>query len=260
MKNNKRKIFIYIRYFAPIALAVAALALMLVPCYTYVMPDKSVNEAVSLGELIANSWNTSRTYAFGGGEKNDVTMGFVYTIMALTCTLTLLFALGALSAVYALVRFLRRNRGTEAQKIFFITAVPNRIVLCIYHALMLPVFILPTVMPLLYDRLLMYSVALSVSPFDMIFAMLALYAATVALIAMSAPYERIEEMDVFARHEIARGDEDDSADEPEGESESDVAAPDDPYERMKKEAVDEQTERILRMLKINHENDEEERK
>ena len=256
VRNDKRKLFIYARYVLSVALALIALVLMLVPCYTYITPDNGANEPVSLGDLIANSWSTSRVYAFGGGEKNDVTMGFAYTVMGLTAALALLFAVGAFSSVYALVRFLRRDRDENARKIFFITAVPNRIALCIYHALMLPIFFLPMLMPLLYDRMLMYSVALSVSPFDMVFAVLVLYVAAVVLVAVSAHYERIEDMDIFARHEIAE-EQMEELEEPDVDVDDDVADDSDPYEKMKREATQEQTDRILRMLRINNDNDEE---
>lgn len=243
MKNSTRRGFIYFRYLFPLAAAVIMIILMLIPCYRYITADTGINEAVSLWELIGNSWNTVREYLFGSGEKADVTLDFARTLLAVIITLALLFIVGFASAVYAAVsafRYFHDGCRESRTRTLFITLVPNRIVLCVYHALMLPIFLLPVLMPLLYKGILAYHVELNVAPFDMIWVAVALYVAVVCVIAVSANFEMLEQKNIFVKR---RAFTDDAEEDDAVESVSD-----DPYDEMSREEKEEQTERIMRLL------------
>lgn len=246
MKNNTRRGFIYFRYIFPVAAAVMMIILAFIPCYSYVTADTGINNAISLWELIGNSWSTVREYLFGSGQKADVTLDFARTLLCVIVALALLFIIGLASAVYAAIcafRYFARGCRDEKDTTLFITLVPNRIVLCIYHAFMLPVFFLPMLMPLLYGSILAYHVELNAYPFDIVFVALGIYLAVVCVIAVSADFELTEQKNIFTNRRVAEVEED--ADEM---SDGDGDESDDPYERMSQIEKAEQRERILRML------------
>lgn len=261
MKKSSRKGFIYFRYLLPIGAALIMLLLMLVPCYSYITADDGIKEAMSLGELIANSWNTSREYLFGGGEKYEATLGFSRALLAITVGLVLLFATGLAAAVYSAVSVLKYIRGgghESKSRLVFVTVFPNRIVLCAAYALTLPIFFLPRIMPMLYKSFLSYHVELNTSPFDIALAAIALYIGCIAVSAVSKNIERSEQMNIFA-HKRVDSDEDIANEavctaEDKGQNETN-----DPYELMSAREKAEQLERILRMLD-SYEADKEEKK
>lgn len=249
-RSNKR-IFIYFRYIFPIAAAVTMIALMFVPSYCFTTADTGLNDAVSLWELLGNSWNTAREYLFGSGEKLDVTLSFAKILIAVIVVLVTLFVMGVAFAVYEGVcafRYFASGKRDSKGNIVFITLVPNRIMLCVYNALALPLFLLPRIMPLLYQNVLAYYVEVTAAPFDMIFIALTMYAVSCIAVAVSSGYERAESMDIFEK----RAEYEDSEDEEQAEE----IESDDPYERMSQKEKAEQTERILRLLENYRQNDQ----
>lgn len=261
MKKSSRRGFIYFRYLLPIAAALIMLLLMLVPCYSYITADEGIKEAVSLGELITNSWNTSREYLFSGGEKYEATLAFSRALLIITAGFIFLFAVGLAAALYsaACVFGYIRGGGRESKsRLVFVTVFPNRIVLCAAYALTLPVFLLPRIMPLLYKSFLAYHVELIASPFDIMLVAAALYAACVAVSAVSANLECLEQVNIFARGHADF--EENSADTEGDKAEADTSAEtEDRYELMSAKEKNEQLERILRMLD-SYDADKEEKK
>ena len=243
MKKSSQKKFIYFRYIFPIVMVFVLLALMLVPCYRYITADSGAKQAISLSQLLENSWNTAKQYLFGNGEKNEVTSGFAKTLMAIIVSLWVLFLSGAASAVYAAVSafsYFKSGCKESKQRILFVTLTFNRVVLCIYHALMLPIFFLPMIMPTLYNNLLNYYVELDTTPFDIIFVAIAVFVAMTVIVAVSREMESSLEMNIFTKRfgkAQEQMPEKDKAEEPT-----------DPYEKMQSEAKAEQMERILRLL------------
>ena len=254
MKGTARKGFIYFRYLFPIFVAVIMLILTFVPCYRYVTADTGLNEAISAKELLSNSWDTVREYLFGGKEQVQVTADFAGTLFGIIIIFCLLFAVGFASAVYCAVvafRFFADGGRESKQRILFITLFPNRIVLSVCYALTLPLLFLPKIMPLLYDGILKYHVELICEPFDMVWIDIALVAAVVAVILISARYETLCEMNVFVRYR---------EDEEEEEYEEQYAVPEDEdaFTEMDRRTREEQNERILRLLNKSEEDDTDE--
>ena len=246
MKKSTRKGFIYFRYVFPIAAALVLLLLMLVPCYRYITADTGINGAISLSELISNSWDTAREYLFGNSQKNEVTSSFAKTLIAIIVTFIALFIVGLASAIYAAVSafsYFKNGCRESKKRIMFITLTLNRAVLCVCHALMLPIFALPVILPYLYDNMFNYHVELDASPFDMLYVALAVYAAVVIVIAVSKNFEIVAEMNIYTKRRPEKNTLSVGA-----ESESTEAEPEDAYERMATRARSEQTERIMRLL------------
>ncbi len=242
MKKSTGKGFIYFRYIFPIAAAILLIALMFVPCYRFITADTGVNQAISHSTLMGNAWDQVRGYLFGGGEKQIATLDFSRAVLTAIIVLTVLFTVGFASTVYAAVsafRFFSGGCRDGKSRALFITLVPNRAVLCIYHALMLPMLSFALLMPWFYDSFMNYHVQLAYAPFDMLYVAIAIYAATVIVIVVSARYERLEGMDLFFKHREKEEDNSKTEDE---------SLPTDSYSVMDRMAREEQAERIRELL------------
>ena len=246
MKKNTRKGFIYFRYILPIFTAILTLVLMSVPCYRFVTADTGLNKAISCLELMSNSWDTVRDYLFGNGEQVQVTADFAGTVFGLIILSVLLFAIGLASAVYAAVTafgFFKSGCKESRARILFVTLVPNRVVLVLYYALMLPLLFFPRIMPALYDGILRYHVELICQSFDILIVDGIIFALTVAVIFISARYESLCEMNVFIRYKSQESDEEDDT-----VSDGELDDSEDAYAAMDRKTREEQNERILRLL------------
>lgn len=249
MTKSKQKGFIYFRYVFPIIAAFLMIIIMLIPVYRFITAQSGVNAAVSVGELIQNLWDASRDYLFGAAEnKNVATLDFSKAVLVLVIVFVLLFLVGLASAIYAaVIAFGCFSSGAQesSKRAMFITLVPNRVVLCIYHALMLPIFLTPALMPYIYKSFLQTQVRLVCDPFDMIFVSIALYIAEVVIIIVSSNYESIRGMNVFVHRKAMSGFS--KSPEIEGKKEE----PKDEYEIMTGKAKQEQLDRILALLNKN---------
>ncbi len=242
MKKTTGKGFIYFRYIFPIAAVAMIIILTFIPCYRFITADTGVNDAISHSTLMENSWEQVREYLFGGGQKEIPTRDFSAAVLTAIITLSLLFAVGTASTLYAAIsafRFFAGGCRDSKSRALFITLVPNRAVLCIYHALMLPMLCFAMLMPYFYDSFLNYYVQLSYAPFDMLYIAIAIYAITVVIIAVSARYERLEGMDLFFKHRESEEKTPVPEDEP---------LPTDAYSVMDRRAREEQAERIRTLL------------
>lgn len=202
MKKKQRKGFIYFRYILPVITLSSMLLLMLIPCYRYITADTGVNAAISLGELLGNSWDTVREYIFGAGDKEVVVMNFSKTVFALVIALWVLYAVALASAIYSAVfafYYFFSGCAESRQRMLFVTLTVNRVVLCIYHALALPIFVFPTIMQYLYRGILNYHVELDASPFDVMWVAIALCAVNAVVIAISERLEWSEGMNVYSK-------------------------------------------------------------
>lgn len=257
MKNDTKSRLVYLRYILPVASVCAVVALMFIPCYSYITADTGINEAISLWELLGNSWNTAREYLFGSGEKLAVTKSFARTLLVLISALLLLFVIGFASAVYTAVtafRYFANGCRDGKATTLFITLVPNRTVLCIYHAMILPLFLLPRIMPMLYKNILSYYVELNAAPFDIAVIAAAVYAINVAVIAVGSRLEVSAQMNIFKKRRAS-----DDGVSSDTENGTDIIT-DDPYERMSQAEKREQTERIMRLLEKYRDGEDEEEK
>lgn len=244
MKKSAQKGFIYFRYIMPVGVTLMLLCLMLVSVYMYNASGK-FSGAVSLGELMGNSWDTVRGYIFGSSSNKDAaTLHFSRVVFGLIIAAWTLFAVGAVSRICATVTaikmFYTGERGSSGRALF-LAFVPNRVVLCVFHALTLPIFFIPMLMPTLYAKLLGTTVVLRCSPFDMAFVALALYVAEVVVICVSAGYETTNGMNLFARAPREKKPAEEWEDDNEAES-------DDGYGGYENRAKQEQLERIMALL------------
>jgi hypothetical protein len=221
---------------------------MFIPCYRYITAD-GINGAVSLSHLVNNYFDIARDFLFGAdADKIDErTIAFCKYILGFIIATVSLFALGVISVIYTTVSaisYCGGKRNTTARALF-ITLVPNRFVLCIYNALLLPIFFFPMSLPKIFDGMLAEHIEIMCEPFDMMFIALGLYLLNIIFIFLTARMEMLEDMDVFYKQKKVKG----FAEEYEDDEEEEELT--DEYEKMDKRAKDEQTERILRLLNKN---------
>ena len=229
------------------------LLLMYVPCYQFVTADGGLHQKISAFELVSNSWNTVREYLFGNSEQLQVTADFAGAVLGIIIIFFLLFALGMATAIYTAVtafRFFSDGCAESKNRILFITLIPNRVVMCIYYALILPLAFFPRILPSVYKTVLNYHVELICEPFDIVIITMVLFAATLALVFITAPMESLAEMNVFVRYkrEETEDVEDDGYEE-EFQNE-------DAYDTLDRRTREEQNEKILKLLNKMHDEQE----
>ncbi len=249
MQSRTKRVIIYARYVLPVVMVPVLFILMLVPYIRFKDTD-GLKGAVSLVELIGNSWETVTEYMFGMANTNAVTLDFARTVMAVIIIFAVMFIIGAASAVYALISAIIYFKDSTKikQRVLFITLTGNRIVLCAFHSLMLGIFLFPTVLPYFYGKILSYGVITVYTPFNMFYLAIAFYAITVALVIISKRYEMSDKMNIYTRavvHEQPCIDIDEHEEE-----ELDA------YALMNKKAKEEQAEKIRRLLLKNQDTDE----
>lgn len=253
MKKNTRRGLIYFRYILPIITPLIMLLLMCIPCYSFVSADGGLHKKISAFELISNAWDTVREYLFGTAEQVQVTADFAGTVFGIIIILFLLFAIGMASAIYTSVtafRFFLGGCSESKSRILFITLVPNRVVLSIYYALILPLAFFPRILPLIYENVLHYHVKLICEPFDTVIITLALFVATIAVIFITARAESLAEMNVFVKYKKQ------DAEELQDEEYEEVFSEENAYEALDRRAREEQNEKILKLLNKMHDDQE----
>ena len=256
MKSSTRKGLIHFRYIAPFIVIIVMVILMNIPCYTFyyeVIENEALKEVPgpewSLADFAGNAWNTSRYNLFVEEDPSAQLITTSKYNFGIILTAAVLFCIGVVSAVYSAVIAGMYFWGDKksAARAMFITLIPNRVVLCIYYAMLLPIFFIPAIEPLLFNAVYDQQTRLVCAPFDMSFVALGVYALLVALIFFTAKLETVEDMNVYKGKGSSRGikrrqetlSEDDCEDEEEELDE---------YEQMNRKAKEEQAARILALL------------
>lgn len=246
MKKSRQRGIVYLRYIAPIAASLIMLIIMLIPVYSYTTADGR-GAAVSLSELLRNSWDTVRVYIFGTtGDRDAATLHFSKVLLGIIIAAWTLFALGAISQICAAVTAIKQfltGDVKSAGRAMFLAIVPNRVMLCVLHALTLPIFFIPALLPVLYSGILKTAVLLSCSPFDIAIIAVILYLCEVLFVAISAKYESAQGMNLFAR---ARKESVQEYEDEEEEQQDDDG--EDVYKKYESRAKQEQLDRIVELL------------
>ena len=216
MRKSSRIKLIYARYILPPIMLLIIPLTMLIPSYRYVVGG-TLNEATSPFALISNSFDAARHVVFATAEQDAADMLFSRTVMTLIIVFWLLFLLAFAVSVYSAVVGFRcvlsdDAKETEKSRTFFITLIPNRILLCITEALCIPLTLFPYLLPYLYDVIWSEHVGMALmAPDALIFALVSV-ATTVVLCIVSAKSEKLFDVDVFKKPkavELVVEDEDD---------------------------------------------------
>lgn len=199
-KKNAKRSFIYFRYIFGGLQALLVIAGMLIPCLEYTVGSQT-NKPISALSLLKNSWNTSRTYLFDGASgKVSEQVAFSNALLITVVLLTILFALGTALAVYTTYcafSYFKDPERNDKNRIFFLTLVPNRVVMLVYYLLLLPLAFFPRIIVLFYENILTYQTFLRFSVFEPWIIVLALYVIFAVLTFVSARFEKELLLDPF---------------------------------------------------------------
>ncbi len=254
-KQAERRAWISFRYLFPVGAILATLGSFWIPCMRFVTPDTGTNEAISLARLIANAWGQVRVYLFATAKQDAANVAFSWTVLITLILLVLLFAVGLAVAIWTAAAALRyfddpedRSRG----RLVFLTLFPNRIVTCVWEALVLPLLFFPRLMVLFYENILNYSVILKLTFAEPWMIGCVLLAAAMVLTAAFQPIEVAAGMNPYKKK---RKTEPQKAEEP-VKADAPVFATKEEQEHyeMVQRTKEEQAERIRKLLYGDDEN------
>lgn len=245
-------VLIYIRYLLPVILCIALLVTAFIPCLRYSIAGSTQDE-VSTVEIMKNTWNFAREYLFDPSNQDDSVLKerFSWTALILVPLLALAFAFGTALSLAVAIGGLAYINSREFRKtdtrIWFITLLPNRTVVCILQALVLPMLFYSRIVLLLYEKIMRIDMLLNTSfPEPWIFGLIA-YAVIVTLCIVSSSLEKQYDADPFKKitPPIVRV----IDTEPEEKKEPAPATEEDRrYYEAQKRAREEQAERIRQLL------------
>ena len=245
MYENKRS-FVYFRYVYPVISIFLIFLFLFIPCFSFVT-SSGENDAVSVAELTKNAWQWSVQCLFGSGiEQTAGNIYFSQTAMILVALFYLLFIVAAGTATYLTITAfmcINKKAGWEKNRVVFLTFFFGRSVTNILQGLSLIIFIFPRILPFLYLKLLSTYVEVRLSFIDPIIFALVVYLIGVVLSVISAKWERRLGMDIFSTPRVV----DEVLEEEAVETKAEESA----FDRMSREAREEQRERILKLLNKN---------
>ena len=241
-KQTKQKL-IYARYILPPVLILLILLLTFIPSYRYVAGGDA-REPISLSTLISNSWEESRETLFVKSQNDVKPQELVFSktmlgiILGSGALYLIALAVAAWSAFVALKLFMSDDEDSaERSRTLFITFIPNRIVLTALEALALPMLAIPYIMPLVYAYTLGTRVGFTLAAPDGFIVLSVALVALCVLSALTAPYERRFDADVFKKREpfgLARAEEAEEEEEEEELSDEELAFKEEQAERIRR--------------------------
>ncbi len=247
---RRQKGWIRLRYLFPILAILLILVAMRIPCLQYTTADTGTNDTISAWELMGNAFDQSRTVLFGSEEQTQTNVAFSRSVLTVWCVCLLLFLIGCAVAVWSLVTALRYFQDPKAHvtaRIAFITAVPNRIALCLWLLCLLPLPAFPRLLVMIYHTMLHYAVVLDVTFAEPLLIAALLLLAEILLSILTASAERKLGMDPFQRMKSPSPSEEETSDS--GEDVPEELSPEqrEYYDRMRK-TREEQIAQIRQML------------
>ena len=257
-RNNTDGVYVlaYIRYILPVLLLCALVFSIHIQShkFTVVSTDGITGGEVSIDTLLDNSWETVRGYLFGGGKMEGGQKAFSWTVLVLIPLMWALYGIGVLSAVASAVGAIAYFNDKSFKKtdagVWFITLLPNRIVVSLLQLLVLPLLFYHRILVLLYDKQMNIDVTLDIiGPEPWVLGLIVL-AVIFALSAVSSVYEKKYDLDPFKKPLPAVIKVVDREDPENGGDNGDV---DEVYEEQKRRAREEQAEYIRRLLNKNNE-------
>ena len=219
-KKDKKKLkyaLIYLRYILPPILMLIVVATLFIPSYRYVIAGE-IDDNMSVFSLMNTSYETVRKVIFAAGEQDAGELLFSRIVFGLLIGVVILWIVGFASAVYsaivALSYFLGNDEeALEKSRTLFITFFPNRIFLSMVQTLVLPITLFAYALIPIYDGIWGIRVAVVLAaPDAFIFTLVAL-AIIFILSAVTAPWERRFDADLFKKKKMIVAESNDEIDE-----------------------------------------------
>lgn len=245
-----KRILTLLRFFVPCLVLLLSGISLYIPCLRFTTADTGTGGVISTAQLLGNAWGQVRQYLFGSAEVSAVNEIFSWVVFVLILVSALLFLLGAAATVLWTVgalSYVKKPREGGTARALFLTLFPNRIAVCLWQILILPLLAFPRLLTLCYDRVLYYPVILSVTFPEPILIGGILYLLSVTLCLLSRRWELALSMSPYRTKRAAA---------PETEEEKEErsflstrhAAEDEGYYEMERISRQEQAERIRRLL------------
>lgn len=256
-KDKRALSLVYARYIFPLLSDLVFVILAFIPCIRYSLDSES-RMAISLAELMKNAWVSSRKYLFSAGTQKtaDETL-FCQLVFIALIVFALLFLLGLAVHIFSLSAFISSQNDTNSkQKNVYLSIIPNRAFLLCLEALTLPIVFFPELLTKLYHSILFYTVTLKYSLFPLWIVFVALFAINIFFTLFAIGQERRLKMNIFAKNKPLY-----ISDEAEDYKE-DLQTPmsEGKLYNLKQESVNEQTERLRKLLKYSNEDSDENEK
>lgn len=201
-KKTEQKL-IYARYILPPILIFLLVPIAFIPSYRYV-ESGSARGAISLAALISNAWEQGREILFATSDATVAQMAYGRALVAIIIAAVVFYLISLAVAIWscavALKLFISDDEeGAERSRTLFITFFPNRIVLTVIEALALALALFPYLIPLVYAQTLGLNVSVVLNAPDGLIFEIVFIAAIASLSAITAPYERRFDADVFKK-------------------------------------------------------------
>ena len=247
MKKQTKQKLIYLRYLLPPVLILLLALVALIPTHVFVDAG-NVHEKISLVSLLSNCFEQGREILFAKPNATVGEQSFAKVLLTVAIVSIVLYTVAFIVAIWSAVVAIKLfgsddEEDAERSRTLFITFFPNRIILSAIEALAIPLTCFPYLVPLIYSYTLAYNVKVNLcAPDALIFAVLFIAAISV-LSAITAPYERRFDADLFAKRVPFT---DSGAEESQEEYDSvfSIEAEDDSYRAIREE----QAERIRELL------------
>ncbi len=219
-KKDKKKLkyaLIYLRYILPPILMLLVLATLFIPSYRYVIAGE-IDDNISGFSLIHTSFEEVRKVIFATGEQDAGELLFSRIVFGLLIGFVILWIVGFASAVYsaivALSYFLGNDEeALEKSRTLFITFFPNRIFLSIVQTFILPIALFAYALIPIYDGIWGIRVAVVLTAPDAFIFTLVILATIFILSAITAPWERRFDADLFKKKKRIVAESNDEVDE-----------------------------------------------
>ena len=243
--------WIMLRYCFPLIAAGLILCILFVPCLQYTNNQSGTEDPISTLRLMKNSWDQVRNYLFGGGQQTNGNIQFSRTVLILLILFWILFAIGVAVAIWALFAHTRYAEDGEEQtgRLWFLTLIPNRVVLCVLSALIFPIAFFPRIVILLY-RSIYVAVELKVFGIDPALLAVLLLIAMSVLSAVCVRPEKRYGLDLFRKPRESR--ESEPMPEPKEEIPTEPSGMN-PPQRGTETARRREAERIAELLRVKEE-------
>lgn len=258
-REGQKRGWIYLRYALPLISVVLCLICMAVPMLQYTNNQSGTDEPISAFTLMKNSWDQVRNYLFGTAEQTNGNLIFSRTVLITLILFWILFSVSAVVAVWSLlavVRYTEKGSEEDLGRIWFVTLIPNRIVLCILSGLMIPLTAFPRLLTVFYRKIIYVAVGLKVYGIDPMITAILLVVAISVLSAVTAGYEKKLAMDPFQKPAEKTKQESMPIPENRPVKQQEMTEAERRYYEMEKKTRREQAERIAELFRIDKETED----
>lgn len=202
MKKQKKQgsWVIHLRHIFPAAADLLLLILMFVPSFRFSISSE-LQPKQSVFDLISNAWKGSREYLFSASAQTTPQGEVMYrAIFIALIALILLFALGMAINIFSMIVSYKDMIAPEENKNLknaYLAFIPNRIVLCMFRLLVIPIHFLPDIVARYYRTKLFQAVSVKYILLHPAIIAAILFVITAVIVLIARKHEISENRDIF---------------------------------------------------------------